>query len=298
MLLPASRHAWFSDPALCTALPNGLHNSFTCFSRFHHRFFILTVSNDSSQAQVSLDFQVNQERWMSTNMGSVHLSERKSPGIMGAACSAASEHLSLPIRGVPFWLRSFAISLMLILAPSFAWAADQPRDQTRVHSVRVSVPVERIVIDDGDTILIQWEDASVEFVRILGIDTPETRHVEHDIPFDQPFGPEATAFARGVFSMAERVELLRASTLDPYDRTLGYVFVNGRNFSVLILTARLAVETVSVFGDNGFPDEAAACLAAAAEAGPVAFESPHLYRRRMREVSQQMRADGLLPAKE
>lgn len=220
------------------------------------------------------------------------------PGIMGAKRLPAAEDFSLPIRGIPFWLRWFGISLMLILTPSFSWAADQPRDQTRVHGVRVTVPVESIVIDDGDTILIQWEGEPVEVVRILGIDTPETRHIEHDIPFDQPFGPEATAFIRGVFSMAERVELLRASTLDPYDRTLGYVFVNGKNYSVLILTARLAVETVSVFGDNGFPDEAAACLAAAAEAVPVPFESPHLYRRRMREVSQQMRAEGLLPAKE
>ena len=84
--------------------------------------------------------------------------------------------------------------------------------------------------------------------------------------------------------------------LDPYDRTLGYVFVKGKNFSVLILTARLAVETVSVFGDNGFPDESAACLAAAAEAGRVPFESPHLFRRRMREIAEQMRAEGLLPA--
>lgn len=228
----------------------------------------------------------------------VQLTAWRKPGIIWANRLLAAEDFSLPIRGVPFWLRWFAVSLLLILTPSFSWAADQPRDQTRVHGVRVAVPVECIAIDDGDTILIHWEAEPVEVVRILGIDTPETRHIEHNIPFDQPFGPEATAFIRGVLSMAERVELLRASTLDPYDRTLGYVFVNGKNFSVLILNARLAVETVSVFGDNGFPDEAAACLAAAAKAGPVPFESPHLFRRRMREVSQQMRADGLLPAKE
>jgi sialate O-acetylesterase len=59
----------------------------------------------------------------------------------------------------------------------------------------------------------------------------------------------------------------------------------------------LAVETVSVFGDNGFPREAAACLEAAAAAGPVPFEPPYLFRRRMREVAQQMRAEGRLPAK-
>jgi len=66
----------------------------------------------------------------------------------------------------------------------------------------------------------------------------------------------------------------------------------------LALEARLAVETVSVFGDNGLPDPAAACLAAASAAGPVAFEPPHFYRKRMREVAQRMRADGRLPPKD
>jgi micrococcal nuclease len=189
------------------------------------------------------------------------------------------------------------LAVLLVLAAGCLRAADQPREQPRTHSTRVPVPVEAIRIDDGDTIVIAWGAGQTEVVRILGIDTPETQHVEHDLPFDQPFGPEATAFARGVFAMAERVELLRAATLDPYDRTLGYVFVNGRNYSVLVLRARLAVETVSVFGDNGFPREAAACLEAAAAAGPVPFEPPYLFRRRMREVAQQMRAEGRLPAK-
>jgi hypothetical protein len=157
--------------------------------------------------------------------------------------------------------------------------------------------VEKVRIDDGDTLHIVWAVGEVEVVRILGIDTPETRHDDHDIPFDQSFGPEAAAFARGVFAMAEKIELLRASTRDPYGRTLGYVFVNGKNFSVVILAAGLAVETVSVFGDNGLPEEAAACRAAAVAAGPVPFESPHLYRLRMREVAKRMRAEGKVAPK-
>ncbi|MCU0978397.1 MAG: thermonuclease family protein [Pirellulaceae bacterium] len=190
--------------------------------------------------------------------------------------------------------------LLLVAVPGWgALRADEgPQPQARPHGVRVPVPVGAVGIDDGDTLAITWGEAEAETVRVLGIDAPETRHVEHDIPFDQPFGAEAAAFARGVFAAAERIELVRASTLDPYGRTLGYVFVNGKNFSVLVLEARLAVETVSVFGDNGLPDPAAACLAAASAAGPVAFESPHFYRKRMREVAQRMRADGRLPARE
>lgn len=186
---------------------------------------------------------------------------------------------------------------LMVLVTGCLQAAESPREQTRTHGRRVPVPLDTIRVDDGDTIKIRWKDGPVEVVRILGIDTPETQHIEHDLPFDQPFGPEATAFAQGVFAMAERVELLRAATVDPFERTLGYVFVNDRNYSVLVLQARLAVETVSVFGDNGFPREAADCLRAAKAAGPVPFEPPYLFRRRMREVAQQMRAEGRLPPK-
>jgi hypothetical protein len=64
-----------------------------------------------------------------------------------------------------------------------------------------------------------------------------------------------------------------------------------------VLSARLAVETVSVFGDNGRPEEAAECLEAASKAGPTPFEPPYLFRRRMREVCDQMRSEGKLPPK-
>lgn len=157
--------------------------------------------------------------------------------------------------------------------------------QPRTHGVRVPVPIDKIKIDDGDTVTILWSKDEKETIRMLGIDTPETRHEEHGIPFDQPFGREATAFGRGVLAMADRIELVRGSTLDPYGRTLGYLYVNNRNYSVLLLSARLAIESVSYYGDNGFPREAAACLKAASEAGPVPFEPPHFFRKRMRDVS-------------
>jgi len=176
-------------------------------------------------------------------------------------------------------------------------AAEPPGKQSRPSEQRIAVPTDAVRIDDGDTLKIVWAAGDEEIVRILGIDTPETRHDEHDIPFDQPFGREATAFTRSVFAMADNVELLRAATVDPYGRTLGYVYVNGKNFSVVILRAGLAVESVSAFGDNGFPQQAAECVEAAKAAGPVPFEPPHLFRKRMRAVAERMRADGLLPPK-
>ena len=168
-----------------------------------------------------------------------------------------------------------------------------PSPQTRPHSMRVPVDPARLQVDDGDTVVIRWSKDDVETVRILGIDTPETRHPEHNLPYAQSFGAEARGFAQGAFAAAAQVELVRASTVDPYGRSLGYLFLNGRNYSVLVVQARLSAETVTFYGDNGLPNEAADVLAAAKTAGPVPFEPPHAFRARMREVSKWMKEKGL-----
>jgi len=164
--------------------------------------------------------------------------------------------------------------------------------QPRPSQTRVEVPADKVTAGDGDTIDIEWAKGDVETMRILGIDTPETQNPEHNLPYGQAFGEEARGFAKGAFAAATRVEVLRTRELDPYGRTLGYVFVNGMNYSVLVVRAGLAAETVSHYGDNGFPREAAEVLAAAKAAGPVPFEAPHLYRQRMRAVSEARQTDG------
>lgn len=162
--------------------------------------------------------------------------------------------------------------------------ADEDRAQPRPSLERIPIDPALVDVGDGDTVTIRWSDEDRERVRILGIDTPEIAHPRFGMPIDQTFGPEATAFAAGVFAVADRIELLRAAETDPYGRTLGYLFVNGRNYSVLAVAAGFAVETVSHYGDNGLPAEAAAVLEAAQAAGPVLFEEPYRFRRRMREV--------------
>jgi endonuclease YncB( thermonuclease family) len=168
-----------------------------------------------------------------------------------------------------------------------------PKPQIRAHGQRVPVDIGKILVDDGDTVSIRWGRDDVENVRILGIDTPETRHPEHNLPYPQDFGPEARGFAQGAFAAATEVQLLRASTVDPFGRTLGYLFLNGRNYSVLVVKARLAAESVSHYGDNGFPKEAAEVLAAAKATGPVPFEPPFQFRARMRDVTTWMKQQGV-----
>jgi endonuclease YncB( thermonuclease family) len=167
-----------------------------------------------------------------------------------------------------------------------------PKPQPRAHGRRLDVAPHLVHVNDGDTVSIRWGRSDVEIVRLLGIDAPETGDLEHDIPLAQEFGAEARSFARSAIATADRIELLRAPTLDPYGRTLGYVFLDGRNFSVLLVEARLAEESISRFGDNGLPAEAAAVAAAAKKAGPLPFESPTVFRARMRRLADWMRRQG------
>jgi micrococcal nuclease len=166
----------------------------------------------------------------------------------------------------------------------------EQKPQTRLNGQPVQVDPAGVAIDDGDTVYIHWPDGDLEQVRILGIDTPETRHDEHAIPIAQPFGPEARAFAQGAFAVANDVRIIRAGMLDPYGRTLAYLILNGKNYSVLAIQARLSDETVSFYGDNGLPALAAEVKAAAKSVGPLPFEPPHVYRKRMRALSDWQKA--------
>lgn len=177
----------------------------------------------------------------------------------------------------------FALLILLLLAVQ-VFAEDG--ENSRPGLVRVPVDPSLIDVGDGDTVTIRWSAEDTERVRILGIDTPEISHQSMGWYDDQPYGREATAFAEGVFAMADSVELLRAAKPDGYGRTLGYLFVNGRNYSVLVVKAGYAVETVSHYGDNGLPEPSEAVLAASRTVGPVPFEAPYRFRRRMRELNE------------
>jgi endonuclease YncB( thermonuclease family) len=211
--------------------------------------------------------------------------------------------MSLHIRRLG-WVVACLILIPMALgqAPATQPAGTRPQGQRppakaqpRPHGERVKVDPSAITVEDGDGIIIRWNDRDSEIIRIIGIDTPEVRRLEHNLPYDQPFGPEARAFAQGAFAAATEVEILRSPTLDPYDRTLAYAFINGRNYSVLAIKAGYSTETVSFYGDNGLPRESAEVVAAAKSAPPLPFEPPHQYRARMRTLTESLKSQGLYP---
>ncbi len=81
--------------------------------------------------------------------------------------------------------------------------------------------VERVV--DGDTVIV----AGVGSVRLIGVDTPETKHPTRAV---ERFGGEASAFlTRLVRSRAVRLEFDWQRT-DRYGRTLAYLYLEDGTF--------------------------------------------------------------------
>ncbi len=77
---------------------------------------------------------------------------------------------------------------------------------------------------DGDTIAIETREGEGETVRLIGVDTPETRAPRRPV---QWFGAEATAFTSLILSLADDVELRVERDVSDRDddRLLGYVWL-------------------------------------------------------------------------
>jgi micrococcal nuclease len=79
--------------------------------------------------------------------------------------------------------------------------------------------VERVV--DGDTIVVRLADGTEERVRLIGVDTPETKHPSRPV---ECFGREAAAFTASLLPEGTRVRLERdVEPRDQYGRLLAYV---------------------------------------------------------------------------
>jgi endonuclease YncB( thermonuclease family) len=122
-----------------------------------------------------------------------------------------NERLMVVLRGL----------IVLLLATSL-WAP------TVVQAATAEEPppdgeVARVVdVTDGDTIKVEMADGTIERLRYIGIDTPETVHPDELV---QPWGPEASAANERL--VADRVVVLErdVSDRDRFDRLLRYVWV-------------------------------------------------------------------------
>jgi micrococcal nuclease len=97
---------------------------------------------------------------------------------------------------------------------------------------------EIIKVIDGDTVKIKMANGNQETVRLLLIDTPETVHPSKPV---QPFGPEASKFAKQLMPAGSKVEVETGiGERDKYGRLLAYFYVDGKMVNKLLLEKGLA----------------------------------------------------------
>jgi micrococcal nuclease len=93
-----------------------------------------------------------------------------------------------------------------------------------------TVTVSRVV--DGDTVEISLAVSGNEEVRLIGMDTPETKDPSEGV---EPLGPEASAFATDSLT-GQSVELeFDVEQVDQYGRLLAYVYLGGEMFNEVLV---------------------------------------------------------------
>lgn len=98
------------------------------------------------------------------------------------------------------------------------------------------VTVERVI--DGDTIDVRLE-GETQRVRLLNVDTPETKHPQKEI---ECLGPEATEFLQEQLPVSQEIDLeFDQERTDRYDRVLAGVFKDGELINAEIARAGLGV---------------------------------------------------------
>lgn len=98
----------------------------------------------------------------------------------------------------------------------------------------IKVDVTEVI--DGDTIKVNL-NSKEETVRLLLVDTPETKHPRLGV---QPYGPEASEFTKKELSNQTIDIELGISERDKYGRVLAYVYKDGAMFNQRLLEEGLA----------------------------------------------------------
>jgi micrococcal nuclease len=93
-----------------------------------------------------------------------------------------------------------------------------------------------VKVVDGDTMDILINNKK-ETVRLLLVDTPETVHPTKPV---EPFGPEASKFAKETLTGKDIKIEMDVSDRDKYGRLLAYLYIDNKMFNEMLLEKGLA----------------------------------------------------------
>ncbi|MBN1854656.1 MAG: thermonuclease family protein [Pirellulales bacterium] len=126
----------------------------------------------------------------------------------------------------------FLVLLATIVAVRFYQLQKEPSPPDPLRE-GVEYEVERVV--DGDTLLL----TNHACIRLLGIDTPETKKKNHPV---EPWGLEATEYTEHfIAEVNHRIQLeFDKDRIDPFGRMLAYVYGDGRFLNEELVRSGLA----------------------------------------------------------
>ncbi len=142
------------------------------------------------------------------------------------------------------------------------------------ESIGIKMNKDDIIVIDGDTI-----DYHKVRYRLLGVDAPEMAQA--------PYGSIASNFVYQQIKNADSV-YINVCSFDIYDRVLAHIFIETNSLAIMLLENRLAIQTVTTYGDNGFPDIAQHILEYSLNNRKrLPFLSPRTFRQRQRKENAQ-----------
>ncbi|OZI11855.1 thermonuclease [Bacillaceae bacterium SAS-127] len=118
------------------------------------------------------------------------------------------------------------------------------------HTKELSAEQEKVkgtvsYVVDGDTIDVLLSDNTTERVRMILVDTPETKHPRLGV---QPFGPEASAYTKKLLTNKEIELEVDVQERDQYGRMLAYVWLDEQLVNEQLIAEGLA--RVAIFPPN------------------------------------------------
>jgi endonuclease YncB( thermonuclease family) len=183
-------------------------------------------------------------------------------------------------------MNKFRLCFPLILTVLVLSSLSCEKKKTKTPSLidnypnRIKMDKSKIRPDDGDS--FHYDTLTI---RILGIDAPEIIHREHGYYEDQPLGRDAAAMTNRLMRQAKQVSYVPYKR-DMYGRMLAHVFVDRELLSEKLLRVGLAYETITRYGDNGFPDIAEYILEVSEASPQPQFEAPWKWRQEHRKGAE------------
>jgi micrococcal nuclease len=107
-------------------------------------------------------------------------------------------------------------------------AKPKPEATANINRSPYDATVTAASVTDGDTVEISPTIRGTEEVRLIGVDTPETVDPSEEV---EPYGPEASAFAKRELTGRKVGLEFDVEKVDQYGRLLAYVYLGGSMFN-------------------------------------------------------------------